>query len=115
MLKKENRLQKNRHFQYVYKKGDKVYSKNLFVVFVATKMKKPKIGFVVNNKIGDAVVRNKVKRRLREIIRLNIEKISFKYNYVIFAKSGIENLEYDELSREVMRCFTKGNLINEGN
>ena len=115
MLKKENRLQKNRHFQYVYKKGEKVYSKNLFVVFVVTKMKKPKIGFVVNNKVGDAVTRNKVKRRLREIVRLNIDKISNKYNYIIFAKSGIADLDYKELEIEVLNCFNKGNLINESN
>ena len=41
------------------------------------------IGFSVNKKTGKAYVRNKIKRQLREIVRLNLEKFEPNYNYVI--------------------------------
>lgn len=111
MLSKKNRLTKNRHFQYIYKKGSKVYSKNLYIVYATTKIKPCKVGVVVSNKVGKAVKRNKVKRRLRAIISEMLPKIKNDYNYIVVAKPEIIDLDYMAIRKEVMNAFKKGELI----
>ena len=72
MLKKENRLKKNKHFNYIYKKGNTEFEKHINLCFLKTKFKPFKVGFSVSNKIGKSNVRNKVKRRLRESFKILI-------------------------------------------
>lgn len=113
MLKKENRLTKRKYFNYIYKKGQVCFSKNFIINFNKSKAPSPRFGFSVSKKIGKAVVRNLVKRRLRAIIQLNLEKIKPYNNYIITCKAGIENLTYLELKNEVESCFLKNNLFKE--
>ena len=95
MIKNENRLRKNKHFKYIYKHGKSVNYDNLCVVFVKTKIQPYKVGFCVTKKIGNSVTRNKVKRRLRECFcKLDIDK---SYNYIFIAKSGIENMNFEQI------------------
>ena len=111
MLKKENRLKKNRHFNYIYKKGEKFFEKHLNLCILKTKFKPFKVGFSVSNKIGKSTVRNKVKRRLREIVRLNFSSIKGTHNLVFIAKDGIEKLNYKELENELINLLKKANLF----
>ena len=64
-----------------------------------------KIGFAVSNRIGKAVVRNLVKRRLRAILRENLHLIKVKGQIVFVAKEGIETMEYREIESEVKRLI----------
>ncbi|MDD4815747.1 MAG: ribonuclease P protein component [Clostridia bacterium] len=113
MIKKEHRLTKNRHFQFIYRKGQSKQSKFITLIFVKTKFKPYKVGFSVSNKIGKSVVRSKVKRRLRESFNLIQKNINPNFNYVIVAKKGIDNLGFFEIKKEMEYCFKKANLINE--
>ena len=61
------RLQKNRAFQYVYRKGHSCACRNLVLLLAPGREKK--VGFSVSKKVGHAVTLNKVKRRLRECFR----------------------------------------------
>ena len=115
MLSKENRLTKNKYFQYIYRKGTKVHSANITLLYASTKIKPLKVGITVSNKVGDAVTRNKVKRRIRAIIRNYLKNMSDKYNYVIVVRPSVVNLSFDELKKEVRYILKKGNLLNETN
>ena len=68
MIKRENRLKKNKHFNYIYKHGCAVRGNKLNLIHIKTKFKTFKVGFSVSSKVGKAVVRNKVKRRLKAVI-----------------------------------------------
>ena len=111
MLKKENRLTKKKYFNYIYKKGQACYSGFVIVNFSKTKYKDIKIGFSVSKKIGKAVIRNLVKRRLRAIIEVNLQYLNKNYNYIITAKKGIEELTFLQLKQEVENCLIKNNLL----
>ncbi len=112
MLKKENRLKKNRHFNYIYKKGEVVFEKHVNLCFLKTKFQPFKIGFSVSNKIGKSTVRNKVKRRLREAVRLIFNEIIPSHNLIFVAKKDIENLDFKHIQREVYNLLKKAKLLN---
>lgn len=113
MLERKRRLNKNRYFQYMYKKGEKINSSNMYLVFIKTKFKPNRFGFVVSNKIGKAVKRNLVKRRLRAIVREFLPKISMANNYILVAKESINERDYLQLKKEVHTLFHKGGFLNE--
>ena len=112
MLKKENRLKKRKEFKYIYKKGSKVYSKNTTLIKIDSKFAQPKIGFSVSNKIGKAVVRNKIKRQLRNIVSEVVKNIKF-VNLIFVALPGIVDLDFKTLKKEVYSLLIKGKIINE--
>ena len=111
MIAKKNRLKKNRHFNYIYKKGERVFGKHINLCFLKTKFQPFKVGFSVSNKIGKSTVRNKVKRRMREIVRLNFNKIKSPHNLIFVAKEGIEKLTYKEIESEILFLLKRADLI----
>jgi len=115
MLSKPNRLKKNVQFNYIYKKGSKSFSKHLTLVFVKSKINAPKLGFSISKKIGNAVVRNLVKRRLRANITLLLPFLATGHNYVIVAKQGINECDFWELNKQLLALFTKAGLYENNN
>ena len=110
MIKKENRLKKNKHFKYIYNKGTTRTLNCLSVCFAQTKIKPIKVGFSVSKKIGKSNVRNKIKRRLRESFCSLINNFNTSYNYVFVAKSGIENMTYFEIKQNMIELIKKCDL-----
>ena len=102
----DHRLRKNKQFSYLYKKGEKFYTRHLILFKICSKFKNYKIGFSVSKKIGKANVRNKVKRRMKEIVRVNNFAKDYN-NYVLMAKEGIENLSFLDLRKEIEEIFNK--------
>lgn len=108
MLKK-NRLTKNRHFQYIYRKGDVCHSDTMTVVFAKTHIKPFKVGFSVSKKIGKSVVRSKVKRRMKESFLQVMKNFNEGFNYVFVAKPGLENKNFLEIKIEMQYLVNKVN------
>lgn len=115
MIKNENRLRKNKHFKYIYKHGETKSTNCLAVSFVKTKIQPFKVGFSVSKKIGKSVVRNKVKRRLRESFCALYNNINQKHNYIFIAKQGIELLGFEEIKQVMMQLLTKNGLYEKDN
>lgn len=112
MLKVQNRLKKRKEFAYIYRKGEKSYSANLTLYKIYSKYPTPRIGFSVSNKIGKAVVRNKIKRQLREIMRNYVPQIK-NCNLIIVAKPSITQIDFQTLKNEVTHILNKGKVISE--
>lgn len=106
MLAKQNRIRKKKEFAYIYKKNNCFYTKHLTLYVVTTKMPQSKVGFSVNNKVGNSVIRHKVKRRLSEIVRGILPTLPVR-NYVYVAKVGVAELNFDNLQNEVLEVTNK--------
>jgi ribonuclease P protein component len=71
--------------------------------------RKLNISFVVKKKIGNAVKRNKIKRRLRNILNEAVKKITIKFNYsyLVIAKSTMLNNEYINIKETLFQDLEK--------
>ena len=110
MLPKQNRLTKRKEFNYIYKNGKATHSNLITIVSVPSKIATPRIGFSVSNKVGSAPVRNKVKRRLREIVKARLTKLKPNQNLIIIAKLNITEANYQQMQKEMDYTLSKGNL-----
>lgn len=102
----DHRLKKASQFSYIYKKGKRT-STALFTLFsVDSKYESYKIGYSISKKIGKANKRNKLKRRLREIVRTQNLPQNFK-NYVLLVRPGAADIEFEEIQKQVISLFRK--------
>jgi ribonuclease P protein component len=104
-------LSKNEEFKNLLKKK-KVSNKyvTIFFGYLDNKdNKKLNISFVTKKKIGNAVKRNKIKRRLRNIINDAVKKISIKFNYsyLVIAKPTMLNSNYINIKETLFQEFNK--------
>ena len=102
----DHRLKKDKQFSYIYKKGLRKSTRFLTLFKTESKFKCYKIGFSVSKKIGKANVRNKVKRRMKEIVRINCLPSNYN-NYVLMAREGVQNLTFADLEKEIKEIFNK--------
>lgn len=65
----------------------------------------PKIGFTVPRSLGGAVVRNRIKRRVREAVRLRLDRLNPQWEIVFNPRRAAMNSPFSELTREVEKLF----------
>jgi len=106
-------LKKNKEFKKVYENGKSYATRNLVIYCLNyEKGKKNRYGLSVSTKIGNAVVRNKLKRRLREIIREFEKEKEFKgYDVIFIARKPVVQINYQHLKRDVKKLYKKMNII----
>ena len=104
-------LSKNEEFKNLLKQK-KLSNKYVTIFFGSLENKDNKklnISFVTKKKIGNAVKRNKIKRRLRNIINDAVKKISIKFNYsyLVIAKSTMLNNDYKNIKETLFQDLEK--------
>ena len=95
-MERRYRLQKNKAFQYVYHRGRSAACRDLGM----------KVGFSVSKKVGNAVTRNKVKRRLRECFRPYLGDVKSGL-YVIVARPSAAAASFSSLQKDVRYLLKK--------
>lgn len=110
-MQRKYRLTHRRAFNYVYKHGKSVSNSNMTLVYTTTKFGK-KFGFSISRKVGKAVVRNKIKRRLKSGLLPMINSIDSGYNYIFVVKPSSAQLTYDELIASATALLEKARKLN---
>ena len=104
-------LSNNEEFKNLLKKKklSNKYVTIFFGILSNKNIKKLNISFVTKKKIGNAVKRNKIKRRLRNIINDAVKKISIKlnYSYLVIAKPTMLNNDYTNIKETLFQSFKK--------
>ena len=107
-MERRYRLKKNRAFQYVYRRGHSVACRNL--VMLLAPGRELKVGFSVSKKTGNAVTRNKIKRRLRECFRPYLGDVKTGL-YVIVARPSAAEAAFEDLRRDVRYLLKKQDAL----
>ena len=107
-------LTSNRAFQRLYKKGKSAVSPCLALYCRETRRRCTRLGLTVGTKLGKAVVRNKIRRRLKEAYRLHEHEFRPGLELVIVARARAVRAPYRELERNLLRAAGKlGLLVQE--
>ena len=111
-MERQYRLKKNRAFQYVYRRGHSAACRDLVMLFA--RGRELKVGFSVSKKVGNAVIRNKVERRLRECFRPYLGDVKTGL-YVIVARPSAAKATFQSLQKDVRYLLKKQDALKEGN
>jgi len=104
MLAKQFRLTKDKDFERVAKRGRAVYGETIALKWIKNNLPQSRFGIVVSLKIDKrATVRNKIKRRIRAVIRENVKNIKIGYDYLILTKPEIKTLTYQNIEEKLMQ------------
>jgi ribonuclease P protein component len=106
------RLLRHSDFERVYKQGRRHFAAHMTVFYLPRRDSEgdggnaagPRVGFTVGKVLGGAVVRNRMKRRLREAVRLH-GLITAAVDVVINPKKSLLTTRFDDLRKEVGRAF----------
>lgn len=113
MLKDCYRLRKRRDFSFIYNRGKSRVSKNVAMSYSRVRNKDELlIGFSASKKVGNAVIRNRVKRLMREYARLNIDNFPKGYRIIFNARVVSKDADYRDINRDMRYLIKHINIIN---
>ena len=107
---KRVRLLRSKDFRRVYDEGTR-HTGPLFAAFCLREPSAdgPRIGFTVPRAIGKAVVRNRIRRRVREAVRFYLDRLNPQWSIVINPRRKAFDAPMTEIRREVERLFLRCN------
>lgn len=104
-MEKKNRLRKNMEFKKVYKARKNFWNRNLILYIKRNGTKETRIGVSITRKVGNAVVRNKLKRRIKELNSRHIESLKAGYDIVIIPKKNAVDLSFKDLESALKHIY----------
>lgn len=111
MLPRKYRLRKKKDFEGVFNKGKAVHNKEISLHFLKNDLNYSRFGFIVSTKAAKrAVSRNKVRRQLREIIRLKLDKIEKGLDIILVVRKEALQREFLELTECLFFLFKKAKI-----
>ena len=112
MLPKVNRLQKQKDIEKVLKKGKSIKEESLILKTVENNLNEIRFGFLVSKKVSKkANIRNKIKRRLRELIMMKLKKLKTGTDNLIIVLPGLEKKDFPEIEEIIIKLFKKAKLV----
>lgn len=106
-------LKKTYQFRYIYSKGKSKADKYLVLHYKQNGLDDNRYGISASHKVGHAVVRNKIRRRIKEILRLNSESISKGYDIIFVVRVRCAEADYWQIQDSVMGLLAGEGLCRE--
>ena len=106
-------LKKNSDFRRLYAKGKSAATPYLVLYCRRNRTGENRLGYTVSTKLGHAVVRNRVRRRLREIYRLNSPALKQGWDIVVVARQRCVGADYHKMDAAFLRACRELGLCRE--
>lgn len=107
-MKKKNVVKSKVLFNDIIQKGKRNANKYFVICRVTKEEYNNNFGIAVGKKVGNAVIRNKIKRQVRNIIDLNIKAFPNYHNYIIICKKEVLNISFKDMEVELLKLLNKG-------
>lgn len=113
-MKKKFRIKKNEEFQQVFQKGES-FANRQFVIYMLNKKEQDyfRIGLSVSKKIGNAVMRNQIKRYIRQVFLELNEQVAKERDYVIIARKPASQMDYSEVKSSLIHVLKRGQALKK--
>lgn len=106
-------LKKNHEFRRLYRKGASAVSGSMVLYCRRNRLGHNRLGVTVSVKLGNAVKRNRARRRLREVYRLNSPRLSQGWDIILVARGRTLTASWKELNDSFLRLCRKLSLLGE--
>ena len=104
-------LKLNHVFRRLYQKGNQAGNRYLVLYVRKNRTRENRVGITTGKKLGHAVTRNRVRRRLREIYRLNEDRFVPGYDIVVVARSQAVNATYAQLQDSYLALAARVGIL----
>ena len=106
-------LKRNKEFRRVYRIGKTQKCRTLALIYTKSCGPANRFGFSVSKKLGNSVIRNRIKRRLREAVRLQFDDIKTSYNFIFIARGAVLTESFPALMSQVRLVLDRAGLIKD--
>ena len=110
-LDKTRRIINNNEYRLVYKHGKYEVGRLCVLYRMLVAKQKTRIGFVTGKKVGCAVERNRARRLVKEVYRLNQHQIREGYHIVIVGRGPLKDATYERAEKEILYLLRKSKLL----
>ena len=112
-MKRAVTLKENYEFRRLYRKGKSAVGGGMVMYCHKNKLGHNRLGLTASVKLGHAVARNRSRRRLREVYRLNQENLKKGYDIILVARTRTVTSSWKELNDTFMKLSRKLDLLED--
>lgn len=102
-------LKTTTEFSRVYKKGKSYADKHLVLYVIKNDLPASRIGISISKKVGNSVTRNRIRRLVKEVFRLNCE-FTQSYDLIFIVRVKASEIEYSEVKKSMLYLVRKAGL-----
>ncbi|EID24880.1 ribonuclease P protein component [Streptococcus oralis SK1074] len=114
-MKKSFRVKREKDFKAIFKDGTSFANRKFVVYQLENQQNHFRVGLSVSKKLGNAVTRNQIKRRIRHILQSVKGSLVEHVDFVVIARKGVETLEYAEMEENLLHVLKLSKIYQEGN
>ena len=106
-------VKQNGDFRRIYRRGRSAVAGGVVVYCLKNRAGGSRLGVTVSKKLGHAVVRNRVRRRIRELYRLNRDKMRSGWDVIIVGRSRSISGSFQKMTEAYLDCLRRLSLLRE--
>ena len=106
-------VKENYEFRRIYRKGKSLVSPQMVLYWQKNRQGQSRLGITVSTKLGHAVVRNRVRRRFRELYRLHKPEMQPGFDVILVARGRAVRSTYQQLDEAYLRLLRQAGLVPE--
>ena len=114
-MKKSFRVKREKDFKAIFKEGTSFANRKFVIYQLENQQNHFRVGLSVSKKLGNAVIRNQIKRRIRHILLSVREHLADNIDFVVIARKGVEGLDYAEMEKNLLHVLKLSKIYQEGN
>jgi ribonuclease P protein component len=104
---RDSRIKRSSEYARIYKEGTKFAGRYLILFAAGRGEAGPRVGITVSGKVGNAVERNRAKRRIKEALKLELNESAPQSEIVFVARSVIKKASFDEIRNDMKKLLDK--------
>ena len=113
-MKKNFRVKREKDFKAIFKDGTSFANRKFVVYQLENQQNHFRVGLSVSKKLGNAVTRNQIKRRIRHILQSVKGSLAEHVDFVVIARKGVETMEYAEMEKNLLHVLKLSKIYREG-